>query len=502
MHDISGEPAADLQGSAVRDRKSEDHITDKGLQAPDSRIMNTSNNNLTDYLKEIIGEIIYRIRENRRVVIPVVAALCILIIAIVAIRSSGKKNALDAAAGSDDTSYSSSVAAGLLVDVPEVQLMKNAYPSVNSLIEKYYDAMASGDMDTILKINNNVDETEKLRLEKMSDYIDKYENIDVYTKRGPVANSYIAYVYAEVKFKDYGEALPGMQVYYVCTGEDGTLYINEQEQEENITNYIREVSLQSDVVDLNNKVSVAYNDMLSADPDVAAFLVQLTQDIDNAVGEELAAIEGTQNPDVEPVGETQEAAPAGDSAAAGGEGQAVAEAPAAAQEPAPAASSSTKVKTTTVVNVRSSDSETADKVGKAQKGEEFVLKEEKANGWSQIEYNGSTAYIKSDYLVKTGETVAQAQAAAAGNGDAGNDTAQTQTASTASSSSSSSSGKIMAAADSVNIRKGPGVDTEKAGKASKGEKFKVVENRSDGWTEIEYKGGKAYIRTDLLTEPR
>ena len=255
--------------------------------------MNTSNNNLADFIKDFLAEIFYRIRENRRIVVPVAAVTCVFIIVAVALHSSGRKKK-DEGGSSEENAISSSAADGILVDVPEVQLMKNAYPSVNSLIEKYYDAMASGDMVTIMQINNNVDETEKLRLEKMSSYIDKYEHIDVYTKLGPVSNSYIAYVYAEVKFKDYSEALPGMQVYYVCTGDDGTLYINEKEQEENITNYIREVSLQSDVVDLNNKVSVAYNDMLSADPDLAAYLVQLTQDIDNAVGEELAAIEGSQ----------------------------------------------------------------------------------------------------------------------------------------------------------------------------------------------------------------
>ena len=55
-----------------------------------------------------------------------------------------------------------------------------------------------------------------------------------------------------------------------------------------------------------------------------------------------------------------------------------------------------KAKTTDVVNIRSSDSETADKVGKAQKGDEFVVLEQKINGWSKIKYNDKECYIKTN----------------------------------------------------------------------------------------------------------
>ncbi|RAZ37020.1 hypothetical protein DK853_48710, partial [Klebsiella oxytoca] len=47
----------------------------------------------------------------------------------------------------------------------------------------------------------------------------------------------------------------------------------------------------------------------------------------------------------------------------------------------------TKVKAIDVVNIRTSDSETADKLGKAAVGDEFELLEEKGNGWSKIRYN-------------------------------------------------------------------------------------------------------------------
>ncbi len=51
-----------------------------------------------------------------------------------------------------------------------------------------------------------------------------------------------------------------------------------------------------------------------------------------------------------------------------------------------------------VVNIRASDSETADKLGKAVIGDTFKLLEERGNGWSKVAYNGEEAFIKSDYL--------------------------------------------------------------------------------------------------------
>ena len=57
-----------------------------------------------------------------------------------------------------------------------------------------------------------------------------------------------------------------------------------------------------------------------------------------------------------------------------------------------------QVRATDTVNVRSSDSEVADKIGKAQQGDILTRTEEKNNGWSKVIYEGKEAYIKSDYL--------------------------------------------------------------------------------------------------------
>ena len=54
-----------------------------------------------------------------------------------------------------------------------------------------------------------MDATEILRAAETSKYIDSYPPLEIYTKAGPKEGTYIAYVYAELKFHDYDKPIPG-----------------------------------------------------------------------------------------------------------------------------------------------------------------------------------------------------------------------------------------------------------------------------------------------------
>ena len=423
--------------------------------------MNTSNNDLKEYLLEKLEEFKGFLSRNLRIVLPAVLLVCVLITVVVAITAGRKEEAgTEVAAVEVEQIPEESIAT--TITTPEVVLEENAIPEVNSFFEKYYDAMASGDLDALSTMNNYIDDTERIRIQENSKYIDQYENLDVYTKTGPVEGAYLAYVYSEIKFRDYETLVPGMQAYYLCTDDQGNLYVNDGEEDATVTSYIREVSLQDDVVDLNNKVAVAYNDMLAEDEELSAFLVDLTSTIGAAVGEALAKEEGSEAVEEEPVEE----------------------------EAAPALTKVTKVKTTDVVNVRSSDSETADKLGKAQTGQEFELVEQRGNGWSKIIFEGKEAYIKSDYLEASAEEVIVADNASAeddGNGDSNSETAENVNV----------SGKVTVK-ENVRVRDAASEDGNKLGTVYVGDKLDFVEKMSNGWTKIKYNGKIAYVKSDYV----
>ena len=157
--------------------------------------MNTSNNDLKEYLLEKLEEFKGFLSRNLRIVLPAVLLVCVLITVVVAITAGRKEEAgTEVAAVEVEQIPEESIAT--TIATPEVALEENAIPEVNSFFEKYYDAMASGDLDALSTMNNYIDDTERIRIQENSKYIDQYENLDVYTKTGPVEGAYLAYVYS------------------------------------------------------------------------------------------------------------------------------------------------------------------------------------------------------------------------------------------------------------------------------------------------------------------
>lgn len=404
-----------------------------------------------------------------KIVLPVILVLCVALTIVIAIQANKRKVEQEETVVAPEENTGEDEA---LLDVPEVPLEKDAVPGINELFDVYYKAMVEGDTATMEKLVYYMDATEILRAAETSKYIDSYPPLEIYTKAGPKEGTYIAYVYAELKFHDYDKPIPGMRTYYVCTNEDGELYINEDgEESDNELHYMREVQLQGDVIDLNNKAAEAYNKMVVDDPQLADFLLELRAEIEKNVGEALARAEQSEEPE-EGAGE---------------------ETPEETGEEAPA-TVVTKVKTTDVVNIRTSDSETADKLGKAAVGDEFELLEEKGNGWSKVKYDGSEAYIKSDFL-EPSETMA-ASDVEQDEDEENEDTQEQQTADNGSDSTTVTG--TVTVKENVRIRSGASETSDKIATAYMGDKLDVIMKQADGWTKIKYNGQTAYVKSDFV----
>ncbi len=429
------------------------------------------------------------ISEHAKIVMPVILLVCVAVTVFVAVGANRK--------AAEEVEAQMADIPGQKVEpiqeqaqeaeaVPQLELEENAYPEVNALISRYYEAVAQGDVDTVVSINEFMEEKEKLRIREMGKYIDSYPELTVYTKKGPVEDSYIAYVYSKMKFTEYERLVPGMQAFYVCTDENGECYINEGVVNSIELQYITDVSLQDDVVDLNNRITVEYNDMLASDEELRAYLTDLSERVDVSVGEALAKAED------EAVKQQEEAA---QEAAVEEGGTETAQAPEETPAETPVSVAAT-VKATSVVNVRSSDSETADKVGKAQVGDEFPLLEERGNGWSKITFEGKDAFIKSEYLEKvTGELASNDGGGNAATPAETPKPAETQTQST---SSSTGTGDTVTVKTSVNVRKSASEDGEKLGLAYEGDKLELVMKQADGWTRVKYNGQTAFVKSDFV----
>ena len=442
--------------------------------------MSRSNQNKTHFLKEKSMAAGDWVMDHTKIVMPIVLVVCVLVTVFFAINAN-RREKLEKEAEMAAANVAQEAEADQMQEkatpAPVFELEKNAYPEVNDMLRTYYDAQASGDIEVVSALNTYLNEIEKIRVEELSKYIEEYPVLDVYTKPGLEENTYVAYVYSEVKFNDIDQQLPGMQTYYIGKNENNEFFINDGTYDDSVWNYIKEVTLQDDVVDLNNKVVVEYNEFLASDEELNEFVAYLKEKINEEVGEILAKAE---QPEAEEAAQN-EAAPAQEEAQAQ-EGQEEGQ-----QDGETTAPNVVQMaKATDLVNIRTSDSETADKIDKAQVGQEFKLLEQRGNGWSKVEYNGKEAFIKSDYLEVTSEVsvdVAQAEPE--------NDTPQE----TASAQESLGTVKVK---ENVRVRKSASTESESLGTAYVGEKLELLMKQADGWTRVKYNGETGYVKSDYV----
>lgn len=434
--------------------------------------MEHSNQNKMHVLKEKFMIARDWVMDNNKIVMPIVLVVCVLITILVAVnanhREALEKEAQQAAmaVASEDSSVS---VEGL--GTPSFELEENAYPEINALVRTYYDAQAQGDVETISSLNTHLNEIETIRVQELSKYIESYPVLNVYTKPGLTENTYVTYVYSEVKFVDVEQLLPGMQTYYIGLNENGDYFINDGTYDDSVWNYIKEVTLQDDVVDLNNKVVVEYNDLLAEDEELNEFIAYLKEKINEDVGEILAEAEQaeTEEAEIEVASNDEEST----------------------EE-----TEQTVVKTvraTDVVNIRSSDSEEADKLDKAQIGQEFTLLEEKGNGWSKVSYNDGEAYIKSDYLEAVSEEILTADASAASASEEEENADDSQN--TSSNDTASGTVKVI---ESVRVRKSASTSADSLGTVYAGEELELIMKQADGWTKVKYNGQTAYVKSEYV----
>ena len=332
------------------------------------------------------------------------------------------------------------------IEVPKDKYEVNAYPAVNTLLESYFNAIATGDADTVASLSNVLSDEERVRIQIQSKYFDNFSNYSVYTKVGPAPNSYLAMVTYDIKYAGVDTPTPAMSSVYVCTNETGALYINKSEPTEDEKAYFRALSIQDDVEKLSDEVETKYNEALEKDDALAALMPTLKSQINQEVKDSLAA---QQQADAE--------------AAAAAEAEALR----AAEE-----ANAKTVRVTELVNIRSSASTEAESLGKATAGMEFTRYEVMDNGWSRIDYNGADAYIKSDYLEEVVEEVPEEG------------------------STIGASGKVTVK-ENVNIRETASESGNKLGVAYRGEQFDFVE-LTDGWCKIVYDGKDAYVKADFV----
>lgn len=398
--------------------------------------------------------------RHSKIVFPLIIIAAVAVTVMVALRV---KNADAQEDGTQPASTQGATATGetgtdgaeITRAVPNDPLELNTDSAMHSLIATYFNSLANSDVETIKTISTGMMDTEEIRIQELGKYIDTYPSIDIYTKKGPEENSYIVYVDFTVTFDECEGLFPGINSFYVRTDESGQIYIVLGEVEKEVLDYIAEVNFQDDVVELYNRVNVACNELFLSNSKLFDYVKEMESEVNKATGETLAAAQA-QQPETTPEVGTETPA------------DGAAEQPPVEQPPAQTGPLSATA--TTTVNVRSSDSENAEKLGKVAGGTKLEVTEQRANGWSKVVFEGKEGYIKSEYLQVI----------------AGGESAEGATA----------VGSVTASAN-VNVRASASETADKLGVLAGGDSAELLGEEGE-WCKIKYGGQVGYVKTEYI----
>lgn len=400
--------------------------------------------------KEKIHSIGNYIIKHNKVVLPAVVVVAVAITVSVSLSLSNRHK--EAQQEAEIASAASETATETATE--EVPLVANEEGAIYTLIATYYNAMATGDEETLRSVCDEISDKDMYRYVELSQYIDYYPTLEIYTKTGPEEGSVIAYVYYKISFVGHEEEVPGYQALYICTNDQGGLYIKRGENSEEVNEYIKTVSTQDDVVEFNNKITVEYNELMVDHPEVLQYISELDSQVSIAVGEKLAN---------QVAGETQVAEAGTEEGSTDGQyTQTENGEQQEAEDQGPQ-----YVTTTTTVNVRSSDSEQADKLGKVSGGTKLQVLEQRPNGWTKVDYEGKEGYIKTEFL--------QLAESAAGTETIGTVTATTN----------------------INVRASASETADRLGVLSGGDSAELVGTEGD-WSKIKYNGQIGYVKSEYV----
>ena len=108
-------------------------------------------------------------------------------------------------------------------------------------------------------------------------YVKKYKNIECYTKPGLDENTYVVFVYYEIKFKNIKTTAPGIDILYVMRDPETSLvYIHNGATSNNeIKNYILAMENDEDVAKLYKETDEALKKAIKKDKDLSALFDEL-----------------------------------------------------------------------------------------------------------------------------------------------------------------------------------------------------------------------------------
>ena len=226
--------------------------------------------------KETLDNIKQFCTENKKYVgvAAILIGLILILIVVVAGGSNGRHS---------DTESESQAEISVKDFEFEKDYTNDAKDDINTLLADYYKAYVSDDLDTLGKLATPMSDNEKSYIGVVSQYYESVNDITPYTKNGLKKGSYFVSVKNSIKFTGVDTQAPTLDFFYIETGKDGKLFINnvysnfnrtycENALDDDIMELISKYTASSEFADLHEDVQKAYEQALGADANLKTML--------------------------------------------------------------------------------------------------------------------------------------------------------------------------------------------------------------------------------------
>ncbi len=304
----------------------------------------------------------------------------------------------------------------------EEEQEEESNPEILELLSTYYNSYAAGDVAKLSSLTKYLSEMEKDYISMMNEHVEAYSNVSCIVGEGRNEGDYIVSVVYDMKFAGVDEALPGMNIFYVQTKDDGALFINnryssfnreleEQKTKKKILELIEKFENSDEVQKFQIEVQDRYDKIIDGNEKLEKKVNELADAIsewkesytapeeDTKEEESPEEEEPKQKPEEEPKEEEPQQEPEDNSQGNESEdntGDNSGEGNSSGLNYVP---DGTVMTANDGYNVRVSMNESAELVGTTAVGDTIKVIMSYAEGWTKVEWNGTTGYIRTDLLL-------------------------------------------------------------------------------------------------------
>nr|WP_317354978.1 hypothetical protein [uncultured Agathobacter sp.] len=214
--------------------------------------------------------------DNKKYV-GVAAVLLCLVILLAVVTANGKKDKKENTEVTEQTQVS-------VEDFQfETEYTDDKKDEITQLLQNYYTAYVSADLDTLANIAYPMTDNEKSYIGVVSQYYETVSDITVYSKAGLENGSYFVSVENNIKFYGVDTVAPTLDFFYIATDDNGQLYINnvysnfnrtyaEEELDSGIVSLISKYTSDSDFANLQESVQSKYDEAVNSDANLKEML--------------------------------------------------------------------------------------------------------------------------------------------------------------------------------------------------------------------------------------